>query len=424
MSHTVNFDNVEHDPRDPNPWLALYLDQSTPIDARVKQAWLTDSSSRCRQYFLPVVRPFARGLIVLFQLVKTAVPDTLTSSRLLHRILAWGLRTFVRPEANWLILRHFHVGSEILDFIARNVPGTEVPLNPLRPGNLKDLRDDLFLKHDLNLFNFVINLNRQLREQGRDVACPATPDFSGISEGRFGIEPMPARWHNFIDLQTAIEVFTPVYQLFLTDNDFWRATNSLQLDETIAIYVARILAQPHNLVLLNNKHPMVPLSTLRAGYRLMLHGLASEMLYELLVRAKRDQATTAVGERIERNQKNVLGFYDLATNQSKPREAVEKFVGDTYIQHNPEVADGKEAFIAYFEKQAKDFPTKRFEFRRVLADGDFVVVHVYSIFPEYWRDKEWAGIDIFRLDERGKIVEHWDVLQPIPSSAANRNGMF
>ena len=101
---------------------------------------------------------------------------------------------------------------------------------------------------------------------------------------------MPNRWHNFVDLETAIELFTPIYQLFLTDNDFWRATNSLQLDETIAIYVARILEQPHNLVLLNNKHPLVPESTLRAGHRLVLHGLSSEMLYELLVRTKRAQA--------------------------------------------------------------------------------------------------------------------------------------
>jgi hypothetical protein len=72
-----------------------------------------------------------------------------------------------------------------------------------------------------------------------------------------------------------------------------RCTNSLQLDETIAIYVARILEQPHNLVLLNNKHPLVPESTLRAGHRLVLHGLASEMLYELLVRVKRARNTRA-----------------------------------------------------------------------------------------------------------------------------------
>lgn len=289
MTAPVDFESMAHDPRDPNPWVALYLDHSTPIDPRVKAAWLLDSSSRCRQFVLPVVRPLARAAIVLFQIIKIAAPNALTSSWLLHRLLAWALNTFVRPEANWLILRHFHIGSEILDFIGRNVPGTNVPRNPLRPANLRALRDNLFVKHDLNLFNFVINLNRELRSQGREVGQPPTLDFGGISEGDFGIEKMPARWHNFVDLQTAIELFTPVYQIFLTDNDFWRATNSLQLDETIGIYVARILDQPQNLVLLNNKHPMVPDSTLRAGYRLVLHGLSSEMLYELLVRAKHVQ---------------------------------------------------------------------------------------------------------------------------------------
>lgn len=293
MNQASFFETMPHDPRDPNPWQALYLDQSTPIDARVKEAWLRDSSSWSRQFILPVARPFARLVIILIQLVRTLLPNSLTSSPLLHRLIAWSLATFVRPEANWLILRHFHMGSEILDFIARNVPGVTVPLNPLRPTNLPALRDDLFVKHDINLFNFVINLNRELRAQQREITRPPTLDFSGISDSRFGIEHMPDRWHNFIDLQTAIELFTPIYQLFLTDNDFWRATNSLQLDETIAIYVARILEQPHNLVLLNNKHPLVPLATLAAGHRLVLHGLSSEMLYELLVRAKRAQATAS-----------------------------------------------------------------------------------------------------------------------------------
>ncbi|MBA2413141.1 MAG: hypothetical protein H0V63_09985 [Burkholderiaceae bacterium] len=289
MKHKVDFNTVEHDPRDPNPWLALYLDQSTPIDPDVKCAWLIDSSSWCRQFGLPIVRPLARLTIIVFQLVKTVLPKAFTSSRLLHRFLSWGLRTFVSPQATWLILRHLHIGSEVLDFIARNTPGTVVPLNPLRPTNLDHIRDELFLKHDLNLFNFVINLNRELKTQNRDVEPPPRLDFDGISEGNFGIEEMPDRWHNYIDLQTAIELFTPAYQIFLTDHDFWRATNSLQLDETIAIYCARILQQPQNMVLLNNKHPIVPESTLRAGYRLVLHGLASEMLYELLVRAKRCQ---------------------------------------------------------------------------------------------------------------------------------------
>ena len=288
MSKTEEWLHAPHDPRDPNPWLALYLDASGPLADDVKRAWLSDAASRSRQFVLPIVRPLARLAIVLIQLLKILVPNDLTSSRILHRTIVWGMKTFVRPEANWLILRHFHLGSQVLGFIGGNaLPGQSLPSHPLKPADIDALRDDVFLQHDLNLFNFVINLNRALG--GKPIEPPARPDFSMIEQPPLRLEDMPDRWTNFIDLQTAIEVYTPVYQLFLTDNDFWRATNSLQLDEVIAIYAATLLKKPEYLVFLNNKHPLVPLTTLRAGFRLVLHGLSTEMLHALLSRAKADQ---------------------------------------------------------------------------------------------------------------------------------------
>lgn len=281
---------IPHDVRDPHPFLALYLDRSVPLDEEAKAAVLVGMTTPFRQFCLPFIRPLARGSILLIQCLKAVLPWT-AAPKTLHRVLYLGLRYFVHPQANWLILRHFHIGSELLAFVEGNVD-VRVELNPLTPTSLSDLKDNLFLKHDLNLFNFVINLNRTLRDQGEEVVPRAEVDYSMITDGEFGIGPMPRGWFNIVDLESAIELFTPVYQLLLTDHDFWRASNSLQLDETVAIYAAQIRGDANHLHLLNNKHPLVPLATWSAGFRLMLHGLAAECLH---MRLREEKAAQAAG---------------------------------------------------------------------------------------------------------------------------------
>lgn len=293
MSESDFFRNMPHDRDDPNPFLAIYLDQSIPFNEEAKAAYLKDCSSRSRQFLLPLLRPLARLMIILLQIYKIIIPKAFTSSRLLHRVLYWGMKTFVSPSANYMILRHFYLGSEVLQFIRDNVPGVNITMNPLKPTNLEPVKDDLFLIHDLNLYNFVINLNKELREKGIEVTKQEHLNFAAITSVPLPIEPMPKRWTNFMDLTTAIECFTPVYQLFLSDNDFWRATNSLQLDETIGILASKIIGSNDRLALINNKHPMVPMTTLSAGFRLVLHGLATEQLHALLVELKNKQELAA-----------------------------------------------------------------------------------------------------------------------------------
>jgi hypothetical protein len=281
-----------YDPADPDPWLAMLLDRSLPIDPNAKAALIRSEQSPSRQFLLPIVRPLARTMIVVAQLVHIISPRWPHAPRFLHRAIAFGMRHFLTPDANLLILRHFHLGSQILKFIADNAtPGFRPALEPMTPRAINAVRDNMFLNHDLNIYNFLIQLNQEMTRRGVELDRVNALDFSAISDD-LGIEPLPRGRFNVIDLQTAIEIYTPAYALLLSDRDFWRAANSLQLDETIGLYAARLTGEEKHLALVNNRHPLLPLSTLRAGFRLMLHGLSTELLHGFLTKMKARQVYT------------------------------------------------------------------------------------------------------------------------------------
>lgn len=126
-------------------------------------------------------------------------------------------------------------------------------------------------------------------------------------------------------------------------------------------------------------------------------------------------------DKLEKNKNSAMAFYDLMFNQCEPRLAIEQYAGDQYIQHNPHVGDGKEAFIEYFERMSAEYPGKKTTFKRAVAEDKYVVLHCHQQWPD---GQDYAGIDIFRFDDNGKIVEHWDVLQVITCESKNDNGLF
>lgn len=123
---------------------------------------------------------------------------------------------------------------------------------------------------------------------------------------------------------------------------------------------------------------------------------------------------------LETNKQNAIEFYRMAY-LGNPVEAVAKYVGDDYIQHNPLVANGPQPFIDYFTRMQKEFPQKSIEFVRAIAEGDLVALHTHQIWPG---DEQYVTMDFFRFDNNGKIIEHWDAIQEIPKTSANGNTMY
>ncbi len=123
---------------------------------------------------------------------------------------------------------------------------------------------------------------------------------------------------------------------------------------------------------------------------------------------------------IQLNKQNAIEFYRMAYLGS-PADAVANYVGAEYIQHNPLVGDGKQAFIDYFDEMHRDYPQKNITFVRAVAEGDLVALHTHQTWPG---NEQYVTMDFFRFDNDGKIVEHWDSMQEIPDTTKNGNSMY
>ena len=120
------------------------------------------------------------------------------------------------------------------------------------------------------------------------------------------------------------------------------------------------------------------------------------------------------------NKENAIAFYKMSYD-GNPKKAVELYVGEEYIQHNPLVGNGKQAFIDYFERMAQEYPNKSIEFVRSVAEKNMVALHTHQVWPD---GDEYVTMDFFRFDAEGKIIEHWDAMQEIPNETANGNTMY
>ena len=150
----------------------------------------------------------------------------------------------------------------------------------------------------------------------------------------------------------------------------------------------------------------------------MLRLLLAAITFTLLTAMS--SARAAGVEQLEANEKTVAAFEDAALNR-KDFDAASKYLGPRYTQHNPNAADGPEGLKGYITFLKDKFPNNRSEIKHIFADGDYVIVHDHAV--RELGTRGFAIVNIYKL-ENGKVVEHWDAIQPIPEKAANNNGMF
>ena len=275
------------EPRDrqnPSTWDTLYLDQAIPLDPTAKAHMVNDLKSWSRHYLLIPIKLFANVSLAIIMIVKRLLPFQFQFYGFMHRLAAWFLNTFVTPEANYLIVRHLCIGSNIINFLIDNGPDPTLERANLYPRTVDDLADNAFLEHDLILYNFVLDYHEaqphhpnwldQVRQRGLD--------FSSVQPVEIDIDVTQRGWLQVLDLECAVELFKIIYSFCLTSDEFERAVISLQFDENFGLYVSQITGDYDWNHVVMNRHPLAPNSPFAAARNLMIHGLISEYLYRYL----------------------------------------------------------------------------------------------------------------------------------------------
>ena len=275
------------DRNDPDPWLALELDPASPLDPRARTALARSQRSASRRFLAPAVKVVGRAATWLFCLLRHILPNGLQASGFLHRLIGWSMMAILKPEATYLVFRHFYIGSQVLAFMAKNA-GLDVKEEDLEPQDARAMFDNIFVKHDLNLYNALIELGAT----GKPIKTVPFDqlDFSMIQDFDDRMDLPKPVWHRFIDMETALEGFAPLFALLLSRKDFDRAAHSLQFDATVGGILGQIVGLEGAAHMPTNRLPFMPEAKAFTARRLLIHGIESEVLYGMLRAMKVKQA--------------------------------------------------------------------------------------------------------------------------------------
>jgi hypothetical protein len=274
---------------DPRFIAALSQDDSLPMTEIARDQWVKDLQNPLRYWLLPLLRVTQTLLLHLVYYTKRLIPIQFSAHRLLQWQINFFMKHFVTPEANFLILRHLWLESQVLNFIIDNSKRRdEVERVKLFPHQIDELMEHSFVTHDRELFRVLTELG-STREENWPLAADEI-DYSSISPVEMAFNHREKKWTQFIDFETAHELFKVTFCFLLRAEEYEAALNSLQFDQSICRRVAKITGQSDLEALASNRYPMVLHHTNAVSERFVAHGVSLEHLHAYLEQAMLNSA--------------------------------------------------------------------------------------------------------------------------------------
>jgi hypothetical protein len=265
---------------DPSLLDVLAKDDTLPIDASVMQYWLVNLRHPFRATVMHICRLGATISLCITYFLKRLMPIQFSAHHMLQATICWFMKWFVTPEANYLILRHFWTESNIINFIIANSRNRNTSPIELYPDTIDDLMTQSFIQHDIVLFNALYDLG-STQDEHWPVALENL-DFSLMREITLALDVSARKPTQFLDFETAHELFKALFCVLLRADEYERSINSLQFDQTLAMRVGRIVGDPEVALMAYNNFPLFIVGPLHLSQRFVMHGLFTEHLHAYL----------------------------------------------------------------------------------------------------------------------------------------------
>jgi hypothetical protein len=273
---------------DPDVYEAMRVDPALHVSEEALDVAIRDMKRWSRKYVKPWLRHVSNVTVFFIILFKRVLPFQFRSHALIDILCVWFMRRFVSPDAARSLIRHFIVETNLISFVVHNSGASDVPDCDLRPINLAEMGERTVIRHDLNIYNFVIDLGTS-KDANVDARVPFEElDFSMLDVPHIDAEDKRWRWLN-LDIETAVYLMNLPFALFTTEYEYERAVNSFQLDASLLAYLANLTGDPIFRTWTPAKF-FPHLNIAREVPRdLYWHAIVNEFAHERLLRMKRAQ---------------------------------------------------------------------------------------------------------------------------------------